>query len=83
MIAIDNAVAGRGIDIPNVSLVTDCELSKTIKDYIHQIGWAGRTGELKAFLTFLDESQKFIMQMSRGSYTSSHCLEQAKPIQSY
>ncbi|ODV62938.1 mRNA splicing protein PRP28, partial [Ascoidea rubescens DSM 1968] len=52
-ILIATDVAGRGIDIPDVSLVINYQMSRTIEDYIHRIGRTGRAGKLGTAITFL------------------------------
>lgn len=60
LIATD--LAGRGIDIPNVSLVVNYQMSKHIEDYIHRIGRTGRAGNLGTAVTFLNaENDKDVM----------------------
>lgn len=49
-ILVATDVAGRGIDIKDVSLVLNYDMAKTIEDYTHRIG---RTG--KFFISFLFE----------------------------
>lgn len=51
LIATD--VAGRGIDIPNVSLVLNYDMAKSVEDYIHRIGRTGRMGRSGTAITFL------------------------------
>ncbi|CAR23512.1 mRNA splicing protein PRP28 [Lachancea thermotolerans CBS 6340] len=53
MIATD--VAGRGIDIPNVSLVVNFQMCTSFEGYIHRIGRTGRAGKSGCALTFLTE----------------------------
>ena len=38
-------VAGRGIDIKDVSLVINYDMAKNIEDYTHRIGRTGRAGK--------------------------------------
>ncbi|UYV66424.1 DDX23 [Cordylochernes scorpioides] len=38
-------VAGRGIDIQNVSMVINYDMAKSIEDYTHRIGRTGRAGK--------------------------------------
>ena len=52
-ILIATDIAGRGIDIPDVSLVINYQMSRTIEDYIHRIGRTGRAGKLGTSITFL------------------------------
>lgn len=52
-ILIATDVAGRGIDIPDVSLVINYDAPKSIEDYIHRIGRTGRMGQTGVAITFL------------------------------
>lgn len=54
-IMIATNVAGRGIDIPNVSLVINFQMPTKLDDYIHRIGRTGRAGKNGTAITFLDE----------------------------
>lgn len=44
-ILVATDVAGRGIDIKNVSMVINYDMAKTIEDYTHRIGRTGRAGK--------------------------------------
>jgi len=46
-------LAGRGIDIPDVKLVLNYNMAKTIEDYVHRIGRTGRAGKKGLAITFL------------------------------
>jgi ATP-dependent RNA helicase DDX23/PRP28 len=46
-------VAGRGIDIPDVSLVVNFQMSKSIDAYTHRIGRTGRAGRSGVAVTFI------------------------------
>jgi ATP-dependent RNA helicase DDX23/PRP28 len=54
-------VAGRGIDIKDVSLVINYDMAKDIQDYTHRIGRTGRAGKSGVAITFLtkDDSGVF------------------------
>ncbi|KAJ3070891.1 DEAD (Asp-Glu-Ala-Asp) box polypeptide 23 [Podochytrium sp. JEL0797] len=52
-ILIATDVAGRGIDIKNVSLVLNYDMAKSIEDYTHRIGRTGRAGQKGCAITFL------------------------------
>jgi len=54
-ILIGTNVASRGIDIPNVSLVLNFQMTKKIDDYIHRVGRTGRAGSSGASITFLSD----------------------------
>lgn len=63
MVATD--LAGRGIDVPDVKLVINYNMAKTIEglchkvayadliDYVHRIGRTGRAGKKGVAITFL------------------------------
>ncbi|KAG0681800.1 mRNA splicing protein prp28 [Pichia californica] len=44
-------VAARGIDIPNVSLVINYQMTKNISEYVHRIGRTGRAGQSGTAIT--------------------------------
>lgn len=46
-------VAGRGIDVPDVSLVINFQMAKSVEDYTHRIGRTGRAGKSGVSITFL------------------------------
>ena len=48
-------MAGRGIDIKDVSLVLNYDMAKTIEDYTHRIGRTGRAGKSGKAITFLTQ----------------------------
>ncbi|ORX87071.1 P-loop containing nucleoside triphosphate hydrolase protein [Anaeromyces robustus] len=52
-ILIATDVAGRGIDVKNVSLVINYDMAKNIEDYTHRIGRTGRAGKNGTAITFL------------------------------
>lgn len=53
-ILVATDVAARGIDIPNVSLVVNFQMTKTISEYVHRIGRTGRAGKKGTAITFWD-----------------------------
>ncbi|KAL1115883.1 hypothetical protein AAG570_006172 [Ranatra chinensis] len=60
-ILVATDVAGRGIDIKDVSMVINYDMAKTIEDYTHRIGRTGRAGKTGIAVTFLtkDDSTLF------------------------
>ncbi|XP_063808791.1 probable ATP-dependent RNA helicase DDX23 [Pseudophryne corroboree] len=52
-ILVATDVAGRGIDIHDVSMVVNYDMAKNIEDYIHRIGRTGRAGKSGVAITFL------------------------------
>ena len=53
-------LAGRGIDVPGVTLVLNFTMSRTIEDYIHRIGRTGRAGRKGVALTFVGEQDSHL-----------------------
>lgn len=54
-ILIATDVAARGIDIPNVTLVINYQMTKKFDEYIHRIGRTGRAGNKGTSCTFIDD----------------------------
>jgi len=52
-ILVATDVAGRGIDIKDVSLVINYDMAKSVEDYTHRIGRTGRAGKSGKAITFL------------------------------
>lgn len=57
-ILIATDVAARGIDIANVSLVINYQMTKKIDEYIHRIGRTGRAGNKGNSYTFIEEEDQ-------------------------
>ncbi|CAG8630843.1 11473_t:CDS:10 [Dentiscutata erythropus] len=60
-ILVATDVAGRGIDVKNVSLVINYDMAKTIEDYTHRIGRTGRAGKSGVAITFLSNADADVM----------------------
>lgn len=60
-ILVATDVAGRGIDIKDVSIVINYDMAKTIEDYTHRIGRTGRAGKTGCAISFCtkDDSALF------------------------
>lgn len=54
-ILVATDVAGRGIDIADVSMVINYDMAKSIEDYTHRIGRTGRAGKSGVAVTFLTD----------------------------
>ncbi|GHJ89400.1 hypothetical protein NliqN6_5802 [Naganishia liquefaciens] len=54
-------LAGRGIDVPDVTCVINWQMSSTIEKYIHRIGRTGRAGKQGIAITFLGPSDEETM----------------------
>lgn len=60
-ILVATDVAGRGIDVPEVSLVVNFQMAKSIEDYTHRIGRTGRAGKSGVAITFLSKEDEEVM----------------------
>ncbi|XP_041372275.1 probable ATP-dependent RNA helicase DDX23 [Gigantopelta aegis] len=60
-ILVATDVAGRGIDIKDVSLVVNYDMAKSIEDYTHRIGRTGRAGKTGMAISLVtqDDSHLF------------------------
>ncbi|KZS99054.1 P-loop containing nucleoside triphosphate hydrolase protein [Sistotremastrum niveocremeum HHB9708] len=54
-------LAGRGIDVQDVSLVVNYQMASTIEAYVHRIGRTGRAGKLGTAITFLTNDDDEVM----------------------
>lgn len=57
-ILVATDLAGRGIDVPDVSLVVNFNMAKTIEDYVHRIGRTGRAGRKGTAITFIQDEEE-------------------------
>ncbi|KAI8979550.1 P-loop containing nucleoside triphosphate hydrolase protein [Mycotypha africana] len=60
-ILVATDVAGRGIDVKDVSLVVNYDMAKSIEDYTHRIGRTGRAGKSGVAITFLSNKDSEVM----------------------
>ncbi|CAC5405159.1 DDX23 [Mytilus coruscus] len=67
-ILVATDVAGRGIDIKDVSLVINYDMAKSIEDYTHRIGRTGRAGKTGVAISFLTKDDSFVF------YDLKQCL---------
>ena len=54
-------LAGRGIDVPDVSLVVNFNMATNIESYTHRIGRTGRAGKSGIAITFLGNEDSDVM----------------------
>ncbi|KAF2767417.1 DEAD-domain-containing protein [Teratosphaeria nubilosa] len=54
-------LAGRGIDVPDVSLVVNFNMATNIESYTHRIGRTGRAGKTGVAITFLGNEDSDVM----------------------
>ncbi|XP_015750329.1 PREDICTED: probable ATP-dependent RNA helicase DDX23 [Acropora digitifera] len=59
-ILVATDVAGRGIDIKDVSLVINYDMAKSIEAYTHRIGRTGRAGKTGVAVTFLTQEDSAV-----------------------
>ena len=58
-------LAGRGIDVPDVSLVVNFNMATNIESYTHRVGRTGRAGKSGIAVTFLGNEDADVMYVSR------------------
>ena len=75
-ILVATDVAGRGIDIKDVSLVINYDMAKSIEDYTHRIGRTGRAGKTGVAISFLtkdDAAVYYDLKQCLINSAVSHC----------
>jgi len=60
-ILVATDLAGRGIDVPDVSLVINFNMATSIEQYTHRIGRTGRAGKSGVAITFLGQEDADVM----------------------
>lgn len=60
-ILVATDLAGRGIDVPDVSLVINFNMATSIEQYTHRIGRTGRAGKSGVAMTFLSGDDADVM----------------------
>jgi len=64
-------LAGRGIDVPDVSLVINFNMANTIESYTHRIGRTGRAGKSGIAITFLGPEDNDVLYELRQMISKS------------
>ncbi|EGF84232.1 hypothetical protein BATDEDRAFT_84954 [Batrachochytrium dendrobatidis JAM81] len=59
---ITTNVCARGVDIPEVDLVINCEPPSDVESYIHRSGRTGRAGKSGICVTFYKPNQEYALQ---------------------
>ncbi len=75
-ILVATDVAGRGIDIKDVSLVINYDMAKSIEPYTHRIGRTGRAGKSGKAITFLTQEDSALFYELKQMLVNSpvsHC----------
>ncbi|KAG0149724.1 hypothetical protein CROQUDRAFT_713802 [Cronartium quercuum f. sp. fusiforme G11] len=70
-ILVATDLAGRGIDVPNVSLVVNFQMAGTIEAYVHRIGRTGRAGKVGIAITFLTNDDADVLYDLKQEITKS------------
>ena len=65
-------LAGRGIDVTDVSLVINYQMSNTIEAYVHRIGRTGRAGKQGTAITLLSNDDEEVMYDLKQGMSLSH-----------
>ena len=84
-------LAGRGIDVPDVSLVINFNMAPSIESYTHRIGRTGRAGKSGVAITFLGPEDTDVLydlkqMLSKSSISKvpdelrRHEAAQSKPV---
>ncbi|KHN96281.1 pre-mRNA-splicing ATP-dependent RNA helicase PRP28 [Metarhizium album ARSEF 1941] len=84
-------LAGRGIDVPDVSLVVNFNMATSIESYTHRIGRTGRAGKSGVAITFLGNEDNDVLYDLRQMLSKSsiskvpdelkrHEAAQSKPV---
>ncbi|KIK59798.1 hypothetical protein GYMLUDRAFT_44255 [Collybiopsis luxurians FD-317 M1] len=60
-ILVATDLAGRGIDVQDVTLVINFQMASTIEAYVHRIGRTGRAGKLGTAITLLTNEDEEVM----------------------
>ncbi|KAJ3076953.1 Nucleolar RNA helicase 2 [Podochytrium sp. JEL0797] len=55
-------VCARGVDIPEVDLVINCEPPSDVETYVHRSGRTGRAGKSGTCVTFYKQQQEYLLQ---------------------
>ena len=64
-------LAGRGIDVPDVSLVVNFNMATSIESYTHRIGRTGRAGKSGIAITFIGNEDTDVMYVFHPQSSSS------------
>ena len=70
-ILVATDLAGRGIDVQDVSLVINFQMANTVEAYVHRIGRTGRAGKQGTAITFLTNEDDEVMYDLRQEIAKS------------
>ena len=61
-VLVTTDVSARGIDIPNVDLVINYDISEPAENYIHRVGRTGRGQNRGTAISFCSDEEKIVLQ---------------------
>ncbi|XP_078286554.1 putative ATP-dependent RNA helicase DDX59 [Rhinoraja longicauda] len=72
-VVVSTGVLGRGLDLVNVRLVVNFDMPRTMDEYVHQVGRAGRLGHRGTAITFVNNgnSRHFLELVKRVKPTGT------------
>ncbi|XP_051899318.1 probable ATP-dependent RNA helicase DDX59 [Pristis pectinata] len=72
-VVVSTGVLGRGLDLVNVRLVVNFDMPRTMDEYVHQVGRAGRLGHRGTAITFVNNnnSRNFLELVKRVKPTGT------------
>lgn len=71
-ILVATDLAGRGIDVPDVSLIVNFNMASNIDSYTHRIGRTGRAGKSGVAITFLGPEDNDVLYDLKQMMIKSH-----------
>ncbi|XP_053549788.1 probable ATP-dependent RNA helicase DDX59 [Bombina bombina] len=57
-VVVSTGVLGRGLDLVNVKLVVNFDMTSSMDEYVHQVGRAGRLGRRGTAITFINKNNR-------------------------
>ncbi|KAI0318643.1 P-loop containing nucleoside triphosphate hydrolase protein [Amylostereum chailletii] len=78
-ILVATDLAGRGIDVQDVSLVINFQMANTIEAYVHRIGRTGRAGKLGTAITFLTNDDDEVMYVPSSFDFPANFVPSSRP----
>ncbi|XP_046847137.1 probable ATP-dependent RNA helicase DDX23 [Xenia sp. Carnegie-2017] len=82
-ILVATDVAGRGIDVRDVSLVLNYDMAKSIEDYTHRIGRTGRAGKSGTAISFLTQEDSAVFYDLKQLLTDSPISSCPKELENH
>ncbi|KAK6926332.1 DEAD/DEAH box helicase domain [Dillenia turbinata] len=79
MVLVATSVAARGLDIPDVQLVIQCEPPREVEAYIHRSGRTGRAGNTGVAVLLYDPRRHNVSRLERESGVKFEHLSAPQP----